>query len=162
MSFFYFSDYRLSTREECLLSLGLNFCLPCYKPSFARFFAPLELLFSKIVNTGLVMDKEQFRSQLSNLTHDTFNNLTTQWAPYFKKSDMEILRNLSKNKDLHISRPDKGRGVVLLNKADYVRKVNNVLSDSSKFKLLVNKILQPSLKLKTASIDFSEVYLIVK
>ena len=35
-----------------------------------------------------------------------------------------------------VTRPDKGRGVVILNKTDYIRKMNNILSDRTKFQLL--------------------------
>ena len=31
---FNYSDYQLSEREEFLLSLGLDFCLPNFKPSY--------------------------------------------------------------------------------------------------------------------------------
>ena len=35
---FNFSHYVLSKREEFLLSLGLDFCLPNYKPNYCKFF----------------------------------------------------------------------------------------------------------------------------
>ena len=34
---------------------------------------------------------------------------------------------------MYISEPDKGNGVVILNRSDYIIKMNNVLSDTSKF-----------------------------
>ena len=49
------------------------------------------------------------------------------------KKNLEILRNLGKNKDLVICRPDKGNGTVLMDKADYIRKMNTILNDRSKF-----------------------------
>ena len=38
----------------------------------------------------------------------------------FSSSDIRARKYLSKNKDLIISKPDKGRGVVLLDKDTYV------------------------------------------
>ena len=43
---------------------------------------------------------------------------------------------LSKKKDLVICRPDKGKGVVLLNRNDYINKMEHVLSDGTKFTLV--------------------------
>lgn len=43
---------------------------------------------------------------------------------------------MNSNKTLIVTSPDKGRGVVLLNKDDYIEKMNNILSDPSKFTAL--------------------------
>ena len=43
---------------------------------------------------------------------------------------------LRKNHDIIITKPDKGSGVVLLNKNDYVDKMNEIFDDQSKFKRL--------------------------
>ena len=42
--------------------------------------------------------------------------------------------NLGQNKDLIIKKPDKGRGVIILDKTDYVSKLNSILSDTDKLK----------------------------
>ena len=81
-------------------------------------------------------DIEVFRSQLYTLAHDTYNNLTTSWTPFFNKNDLSILKKLSKNENIIITRPNKGRGVVLLNKNEYIHKVENILNDNTKFKNL--------------------------
>ena len=46
------------------------------------------------------------------------------------------INRLRKNDDILITKPDKGSGVILLNKSDYVDKVNKILDDQSKFKRL--------------------------
>ena len=43
------------------------------------------------------------------------------------------LRNIGSSEDLVIIRPDKGNGVVLLNRSDYVSKVETILHDVAKF-----------------------------
>ena len=57
------------------------------------------------------------------------------------KAELAALRNLSKNKNLVILRPDKGNGIVILNKSDYISKVELLLSDSCKFKKLDADVL---------------------
>ncbi|CAF4999366.1 unnamed protein product [Rotaria sp. Silwood1] len=44
--------------------------------------------------------------------------------------------NLSKDPSILITKPDKGRGVVILDRNDYIEKLENILSDNRKFKLL--------------------------
>ena len=46
------------------------------------------------------------------------------------------MKNLKGNSDLIFTRPDKGRGVVILDKASYLHKTEEILADKSKFKLL--------------------------
>ena len=58
------------------------------------------------------------------------------FSPIFNRNEINILKNLSQDKSIVICRPDKGRGVVILNKSDYINKMNNILSDTAKFKLI--------------------------
>ena len=51
----------------------------------------------------------------------------------FTKSDFIILKKLSKDKNIYITKPDKGCGVVLLNRADYHQKVYDIINDHDKF-----------------------------
>ena len=44
----------------------------------------------------------------------------------------------TKKKDIVILKPDKGNGVVILNKVDYVKGINEIVNDKSKFKELNN------------------------
>ena len=56
----------------------------------------------------------------------------------FKDSDLKILKNLKKDKNIIISRPDKGRGVIIMNKHDYVSKMGNILNDHRTFMKIPN------------------------
>ena len=44
------------------------------------------------------------------------------------------LKGLSGNKDIILQKTDKGNSVVLVNKADYTKRMKELLSDASKFK----------------------------
>ena len=52
------------------------------------------------------------------------------------KKCFRAIDRLRKNDDIIITKPDKGSGVVLLNKSDYVDKTNELLDDQAKFKRL--------------------------
>ena len=47
-----------------------------------------------------------------------------------------IVKELKNDNSLIISKPDKRNCCVLMNKSDYLDKMNDIISDSSKFKLL--------------------------
>ena len=40
---------------------------------------------------------------------------------------------LTRNSDILITRPDKGAGVVILNRSDYITKMATILDDTTKF-----------------------------
>ena len=54
----------------------------------------------------------------------------------FNETDMNILKNLKSNNDIIICKPDKGRGTVILDKANYVEKMNVILNEQNNFEKL--------------------------
>ena len=47
-----------------------------------------------------------------------------------------IWKKLQANKDIVITRPDKGNGVIIIDKSEYLKMVYDIVNDSSKFKKL--------------------------
>ncbi|XP_037800345.1 uncharacterized protein LOC119595258 [Penaeus monodon] len=58
------------------------------------------------------------------------------------------LQNLKSDEHIVITKPDKGKGIVLLNRTDYIDKLSTSLSDSSKFQLLNVNLATHLLKLE--------------
>ena len=58
------------------------------------------------------------------------------------KAELSAINKLCRNKDLIISRPDKGNGIVILDRQDYVRKVTSILEDTTKFLPLDSDMLE--------------------
>ena len=54
----------------------------------------------------------------------------------FSKSDVKLLKQFASDESIVVIKPDKGRGVVILDKSDYRTKVNDILSDRSKFSVV--------------------------
>ncbi|OON23920.1 hypothetical protein X801_00167, partial [Opisthorchis viverrini] len=54
------------------------------------------------------------------------------------KKHKDSLRELRARDDLIISRPDKGNGIVVMNKTDYIRKMTDILADTTKFSQTAN------------------------
>ncbi len=57
------------------------------------------------------------------------------------KSELSALHKLATNISLVIVKPDKGNGVIILDKNDYNTKSLGILSDCTKFRVLQNDIL---------------------
>ena len=49
------------------------------------------------------------------------------------KESLQAIKSLRSNQDIPITKPDKGSGVVIINKKDYVSKMESILNDQSKF-----------------------------
>ena len=63
-------------------------------------------------------------------SYRSYNNNVTQ---NLSREEFIALQNLSKNKDLIIRKSDKGSPVVIVQRQDYLRKMNDILSDQTKF-----------------------------
>ena len=48
----------------------------------------------------------------------------------------KIIRELKKDNNLIVTKPEEGNGCVLMNKSEYLEKINDIISYSTKFKLL--------------------------
>ena len=65
---------------------------------------------------------------VSTFFNDRFTNLAA-----LSKEKRDALHALKTDKTYIVSKPDKGNGVVILNRSEYVDKMNSILSDARKF-----------------------------
>ena len=132
---FNLSSYILSQREQFLLSLGLDFGLPNFRLSVPKYFLEFEKFFSAVKNLPFHINLESARQIIQSIAHKSYGKYKyPTWFPFFRKHDLDILKKLSNRKDLVICKPDKGRGVVIMNKTDYLDKMNIILRDNAKFR----------------------------
>ena len=132
-----FSSLVLDVPQLQVLSLGLKFC--DVKSSVNNFNAEVafENLMSQTTDLKHTSDKEleYFKSCLVHGCLQYVNSRCNS-GPLLTKIHRDALKELYSNKDLLISRQDKGAGVVLLDRSDYLHKMNTILSDVSKFQKL--------------------------
>ncbi len=125
------SNYTLTDEEKSLLKNGLKFSLP-----------PAKLLRSDVVtafemmNTYLTselkegVDKNTVKVDLAYLA----NCYTSSYKPsHASMKKHSILKKLKNNKDIVITRPDKGNGVVIMNRSDYHQQIMGIINDTTKF-----------------------------
>ena len=147
-----FSSYQLSEIEKSLLCKGLNFALPPKKLKFENYLLPFELLFRNICdenqrNESILHLKSKIKDvglssfRLYNKKDHGFENLSEE--------QYQAFLSLSKNNDIIIQKADKGNTVVLLDKSSYIKKMEELLADTSKFvKVEFNKKHKVNQKLR--------------
>lgn len=133
---FNFSSRQLNVQEESLLSKGLNFALPTNKSQFLQHFLPFENLFKKLGSHTFYSYTDKtfdfLKSSLKQLAHSSFYSRNPHNTTLTKEEHC-ALKSLKNDDSIIITRPDKGNGVVLLDKSDYIQKVHDILNDKSKF-----------------------------
>ena len=132
------SDYVLSDTESFVLSHGLNFGLPSRYLCKEEIFAEFESLWAQLLHhsASSVEQRTALKARLANLAH-LYSDSTIDSRDFtMHKECFRAINRLQRNDDIIVTKPDKGSGVVLLNKSDYVDKMNKILDNQSKFRRL--------------------------
>ena len=116
----------------------MQFAIPPDEIEYTGFMLPFELLYREI-------KLEEVPCKNLNILKYKLLDIATSSYPKIKswgiKSNLssdeaKALRNLTKQKDIIIQNADKGNTIVILDKESYIEKMEELLSDTSKFKRL--------------------------
>jgi len=129
------SSLTLSTTQKQALCLGLNFCVPPRRTEQIRINAEFESLFQQLQDVchSTSEDLSVFKAKLVSLA-STYGSARIERSCLLPCHIDELI-DLKKNPNIVILKPDKGSGVVIMDKHDYVDKVNSILSDQTKFQV---------------------------
>ena len=128
------TQYELSQEESDLLKAGLYFSIQPHKIRKPKIFTTFEKIHrSFIKNLKSDETKSQIKAHLWYLANSYFCNYKP--SPRILRQH-RVLRNLRKNKDIVITKPDKGNGVVILDRKLYDNAIQELISDTSKFEKL--------------------------
>ena len=144
-----FSSVVLSTRQRFLLAFGLDFSLPVYSIDFYRYFLNFEKIF-KTLEVQTCENLNDFKFQLKCVAHKYYYGFKPYKifsAIFNSKEDLNVMKSLRNNKDLVISKPDKGNSVVLVNRSDYVDSMNSLVNNSQ-FEDITDSIGKITLKIE--------------
>ena len=136
---FNYSNRILTASESKILLLGLDFGLPLRKLNFNKYYLIFEKLFLQLQNFNiynyLPNSEQTFKSLLKTVCHKYFHSFkpSKSYHSIFTNSDFRTLKKLSQDKSIYVTKPDKGCGVVILNRRDYEQKVYSVINDPDKF-----------------------------
>ena len=129
----------MSDSEKFVLSRGLNFHIPTPRCiNSAEVFAEIEMyaLLKNILWLLLLTEPnrpDELKARLADLAQ-TFSNTTVDSQSFlWQRLHFESAKQLKMNNDIVLRRPDKGAGAVILNRADYLSKMDAILGDTDKF-----------------------------
>ena len=106
------TQYELSQEESDLLKAGLYFSVQPDKSRKSEIFSTFEKIYHLFLNSLKSEEtKSQIKGHLPYLANSYFYNYKP--SPRILRQH-RVLRNLKKNKDTFIAKPDKGNGVVIL------------------------------------------------
>ena len=142
---FNFSNRILTEEEKDILSLGLDFCLAPSKPKPTEYYVPYEKFAFNLSSCSFYNKtagrKSDFITELKNISKKSFNTLNKFKLPSnISSKQVKVLKNLTTVKNIIILKPDKGNGIVILNKCDYINKMNDILNDNTKFQIIYDNI----------------------
>jgi hypothetical protein len=129
------SKHKLTPQEERALRNGLKFVIPPKKVDDISLYANLELFLDGLNREEDLTNRvPELATLFSREVVNSLGNFNTS-KPAFNilSEEQKALIELSRKKDLVISKPDKGNGVVLMNRDDYNNKMLEILKDTDKF-----------------------------
>ena len=131
------SKRKLTENEKEILSFGLNFALPKMKIDYVLHYFHFEKFVTSLkkLNCSNFTDVAQ---GIASVAHNSFKDFPDFKVafPKLTKKFFDALKSLQSDKSIIITRPDKGRGTVVLDKNEYISKVEEILNDDSKFKCI--------------------------
>ena len=148
---FNLSKIKLTNDQETALSLGLDFCFCPTALNYNSYFLSMENLFKRlsqcnIYNTSLDAPN-LFRTEFKSLAFQTYYRFKPRPSP-FQKEMIQALRQLKLNKEIIVTKPDKGSGTVILDRSDYTMKMFEIINDPDNFKTLQVDLYKHIMKLE--------------
>ena len=132
---FNYSSYKLSDLEKRLLAKGLKYALPPIKLNYGDYMTPFELFYREIRKLPIEDHEiEKVKTEIKKEAYSSFDNYNFWNELNISKEEFLALKGLSSNKDIILQKADKGNSVVLVNKADYAKRMKELLSNASKFR----------------------------
>ena len=113
----------------------MNFAIPLKTLEYANYLLSFELLYRDIHNLDITYEKrEVLKTSVKHCVFSSCNSYNENGAPLNSTpEEFAALKSLSKNKNLIFQKSDKSNSIAIIDKSDYLEKMQNILSDSSKF-----------------------------
>ena len=109
----------LSDEEKEVLSLGLDFALPSINVNFVKYFLNFERLCNLLKSCSLYGDSSinMIFNKIATVAGDSYRKVCKQSKELkgnkVVENRMKILKDLKEDSSIHITKPDKGREVVV-------------------------------------------------
>ena len=126
------SSKNLSEAERVLLSKGLSFSVTPSNLNPLEIKTSFENFYSQCPEQAC-HDSSRLKHKLRDLCYRYIYGKNPTHCDNLSKQERVALQTLLKEKDIVICKPDKGNGVVVLDRTQYVEKLKIIVNDTSKF-----------------------------
>ena len=127
-------QYELSQEETYLLKVGLYFSIQPDKVQKSEIFTTFPKIHRCSINN---LHSEETNSQAKAHLSYLANSYFYSYKPSSRTlREHHLLRILRKNKDITITTPNKGNGIIILDLKGYDNATQKIISETSKFKKL--------------------------
>ena len=132
------TSLELTTLQKELLCRGTDFGIPPISNKKEVIMTEFELFYRKLLRFRPVSESQQSicAAKIRAEAEEHADALPDRRTFSLKREHLKALHELRNNKDIIVTRPDKGRATVLMNKTDYIEKMSVILNDTSKFRTL--------------------------
>ncbi|CAF1451867.1 unnamed protein product [Adineta steineri] len=149
------SQRKLTQEEVEALNNGLKFVIPPKQLDDEMFISNMENCFIQLLgrttDTRDYENKAEEESTEYNLTIEqlvTASKFRSACDKFISSSEKSLkklpvnkklqqtLKNLSKDKNIYITKADKGNAIVIMDKSEYINKMNLIINDKKTFQLL--------------------------
>ena len=98
---------------------------------YADYLVNFELFYRNICNLGILSNKDlDFgKARTKEAAICSYWNYNNNGPQHLSKEEFLALQNLLKNKNIVIQKSDKDNSVVVVDKADYLDKIDNLLNN---------------------------------
>ena len=128
------TQFEFSQEESDLLKASLYFSIQPHKIPKSEILTTFEKIHRSFINNLKSEEtKSQINGHLSYLANSYFYNYKP--SPRILRQH-RVLQHLRKNKDIVITKPNKGNGVLILDRKHYDDAIQEIISDTSKFEKL--------------------------
>ena len=119
--------------------MGPKFCIPSSRINQFDLETQFEHLWNQMTNLEAATNEaaNMFKSTIVHCSNKLMHCKPDN-NKLLSKAHHQNLRNLLTDPDTLLTRPDKGSKIAIMNKRDYVDKIESILSDTTKFQHLPN------------------------
>jgi hypothetical protein len=121
------SSYNLTEQEERLLCRGWNFCIENKLTNFIDFKTDMELNAYKIQDSCHTNVFSTLCRKLNNYSEIFIRAVKNKKIRNISDDEFNAIKSLKNNNNIIICRADKGNAIVVLDKNDYISKMNDIL-----------------------------------
>ena len=134
------SKRELSVEEKNALYRGLNHHILPKKLNPEDIKVNQEKLYKRVSDLYWRTNKTHLphylKEEMSGLTRNFLNSSKSKVTSTENQQLHKTLQNLSKDQSITVTRYDKGNGVCLMEKEDYLKKLDDIVNDRSKFEIV--------------------------